>query len=144
MLGAKGWIIAALVSGGVFWFVDLPATVRLKAAIVRSLPLSPQTTISTIKSLCTAANPEARASSNCYSSLRSEKAEKEIECQNFTRQIARSSNWTPLGGDSFIYQGADPEMREFSPLTYHPDLCLILGIHEGQSGSFPISERFLK
>jgi hypothetical protein len=78
----------------IFWVVDLPQTVRLKAAIVRILPLDPESMDSTIRNLCVGSH-SGSAVTDCYLAFRSEKAVKVIsedqarkrKCQRIAQRI---------------------------------------------------------
>jgi hypothetical protein len=78
----------------IFWVVDLPQTVRLKAAIVRVLPLDPESMDSTIRNLCVRSH-SGSAVTDCYPTFRSEKAVKAIaddqarqrKCQQIAQRI---------------------------------------------------------
>jgi hypothetical protein len=78
----------------IFWVVDLPQTVRLKAAIVRILPLDPESMDSTILNLC-ADSHSGSAVTDCYLTFRNEKAVKAIadnqarkrECEQIAQRI---------------------------------------------------------
>jgi hypothetical protein len=78
----------------IFCVVDLPQTVRLKAAIVRILPLDPESMDATIRNLCVGSH-SGSAVTDCYLTLRSEKAVKAIadaqarkrKCQQIAQRI---------------------------------------------------------
>jgi hypothetical protein len=86
-----GGVVALLL---IFWVVDLPQTVRLKATIVRILPLDPESMDSTIRNLC-ASSHCGSAVTDCYLTFRSEKAVKAIaddqartrKCQQIAQRI---------------------------------------------------------
>jgi hypothetical protein len=86
-----GGIVTLLLT---FWVVDLPQTVRLKAAIVSILPLDPESIDSTIRNLCVGSH-SGSAVTDCYLTFRSEKAVKAIaddqarkrKCQQIAQRI---------------------------------------------------------
>lgn len=124
--------VGILIAFGAFWFLDFPQTVRLKAAIVRSLPLAPKTTNSTIRSLCQGARPNDSA--DCYLSFRSEEAEAAVQCRNLADQLSRSKDWIKIDESGhFAYNGADPEIRKLDTLFYfYPEHCVFVG--DGPNG----------
>ncbi|WP_338305156.1 hypothetical protein, partial [Bradyrhizobium ottawaense] len=117
--------VAALILAGTFWFVDLPQTVRLKAAIVRILPLPPATKIATIEELCKGARPNDSAS--CYLAFRSEEAEAMAACDKYAEQVRRSKNWVKTEGDSYSYRGKDTEFSDLL-LFFHPSQCAVVSV----------------
>ena len=88
------WVGAVVTLLLIFWVVDLPQTVRLKAAIVRILPLDPESMDSAIRNLC-AGSHSGSAVTDCYLTFRSEKAVKAIaddqarkrKCQQIAQRI---------------------------------------------------------
>jgi hypothetical protein len=142
MLGARGWTVAALISVGAFWFVDLPETVRFKAAIVRSLPLSPQTMNSTIEALCKGAMPSTAG--GCYAGFYSPEAEALAFCQGFESRLARNKDWQKLenGELHYRYSGPDPEVSHYLP-SFFPSRCVFSGVEEGRFRVFSLNERQL-
>jgi hypothetical protein len=71
------WFGGVVTFLSIFWVVDLPQTVRLKAAIVRMLPFDPESMDSTIRNLC-AGSHSGDAGFQCYLTFRSEEAAKAI------------------------------------------------------------------
>lgn len=125
MPGVKALIVVALLSAGAFWFVDLPQTIRLKATIIRMLPLAPTTKIATIDELCKGARPADAAF--CYLAFRSEDAEASVSCERFGKQVSRSENWVKVDDDNYLYRGKDPEFADLG-LIYHPSSCAVVSV----------------
>jgi predicted component of type VI protein secretion system len=120
----------------IFWVVDLPQTVRLKAAIVRMLPLDPESTDSTIRNLC-AGSHSGSAETDCYLAFRSEEAVNAIaddqarkrKCQQIAQRIE--------SGEEKSWQRQEPRSREeimelLKPLVEEgePDRKLVRGAPE--------------
>ncbi len=88
------WFGGVVTFLSVFWVVDLPQTVRLKASIVRMLPLDPESMDSTVRNLC-AGSHSGSATTDCYLTFRSEEAVKAIaeeqarkrKCQQLSQRI---------------------------------------------------------
>jgi hypothetical protein len=95
----------------IFCVVDLPQTVRLKAAIVRMLPLDPESMDSAIRNLC-AGSHSGFAVTDCYLAFRSEEAVNAIaddqarkrKCQQIAQRIE--------SGEEKSWQRQEPRSRE--------------------------------
>lgn len=123
--------VGLLIALSAFWFLDFPQTVRLKAAIVRSLPLAPKTTISLIESLCEGARPNDFAS--CYLSFHSQEAEAAVECKNLADQLSRNKEWIKTEDTGhFMYAGDDAELKKLDQLfVFVPEKCMFVGLGSG-------------
>jgi hypothetical protein len=103
-----GGVVTAL---SIFWVVDLPQTVRLKAAIVRILPLDPESRDSTIRNLC-AGSHSGSAMTDCYLAFSSEEAANAIsddlalnvKCQQLAQRME--------SGEEKDWRRAEPMSRE--------------------------------
>lgn len=90
----------------VFWIVDLPSTVRIKVAIVKLLPIEPESTNSIIHSLCAGAHA---SSINCYMSFYSKEAYEATQvkrkCEAFRAALAKGelSDWQQGSSDTNTY-----------------------------------------
>jgi hypothetical protein len=88
------WVGGVVTLLWIFWVVDLPQSVRLKAAIVRILPLDPESIDSTIRNLCVGSH-SGSAVTDCYLTFRNEKAVRAIaddqarkrKCQKIVQRI---------------------------------------------------------
>src|SRR6201999_447348 len=96
------------------WFVDLPQTVRLKATVIKLLPLGPEYVNDTINSLCVASY-RGNDNFSCYFTLHSKEAEEEIskknKCQAFIKRLASGDDkdWIKTSDKTYLYAGSDAE-----------------------------------
>lgn len=74
-LSWKSKLAISILVVAVVGVVDIPQTVRIKAMIIKALPLHHETTISLIKNLCKAAHNTKDGASNCYYAHQSVSAE---------------------------------------------------------------------
>jgi hypothetical protein len=82
------WLGGAVAVLAIFWVVDLPQTVRLKAAIVRMLPLDPGFMDSTIRNLCAGAH-SGSAITDCYMAFYGEEAAKAVADRQEQKMICQ-------------------------------------------------------
>lgn len=138
-------VISALLA---FWFYDSPATVRLKMAVLKLLPLQPDNLNDSIVLLCAGAY-SGSAIDQCFGNFHSASAARIIEersqCADITRFVATNKNWkrsTSEDGDpklktSYIYVGNNDQVwKHTGILMFYPDACLTAGLKNGQATSY--------
>jgi hypothetical protein len=105
------WVSGAVTLLLIFWVVDLPQTVFLKTAIVRILPLDPESIDSTIQKLCVRSH-SGSAVTNCYLTFRSEKAVKAIADNQARKRKCQQIAQHVESGDEKGWLRQEPRSRE--------------------------------
>ena len=124
----RGWVLTGIAAALVgFWVIDIPQTVRLKVALLKVLPLSPEYLNSSIHSLCAGAH-EGPAVSTCYGSFYSRDAAEAIDrkqtCAAFAKRLeAGDKDWFRTDDDEsgavYVYGGSDKAIQDkFGPAPF--------------------------
>jgi hypothetical protein len=134
-------IIAAALTAIAFWLIDFPQTVRVKAAILKLLPLNAKYLNDSIKALCAGAH-SGKDASTCYVAFYSREAADEAsrrkKCQEFSASLAanQEEDWQAPPNDDdilgYAYMGSDPKVwEEFGLLYFQPKTCTFLSTKGG-------------
>jgi hypothetical protein len=105
------WVGGVITLLLIFSVADLPQTVRLKAAIVRILPLDPESIDSTIRSLCAGLH-SGSAVTDCYLTFRSEKAVKAIADEQARKRKCQQIAHRIESGEEKGWLRQEPRSRE--------------------------------
>lgn len=139
------FVAIGAVAAVIFWFVDLPATVRIKTSILKLLPMDAETLDSSIYAVC-AGTYVGMSARSCYDSFHSKEAAKVVEarerCRAFARKVEADKEWLRIEPNrddkeqrvSYMYVGDDKAFHtKYGLALFFPDDCTMTSLIEGQA-----------
>jgi hypothetical protein len=127
-----------------FWIIDTPATVRVKVAILKMLPMERETLNRHIQALCAGAHA-GLASASCYTNFNVEEPIEELQarvkCREFSRKVQHDKSWQRQEPNAssesrqvrYAYVGTEKEIGEkYGFLMFFPESCTFSSLNKGK------------
>lgn len=127
-----------------FWIIDTPATVRIKIAILKTIPMDREGVNSHIQALCAGAYTGLAASS-CYLNFNVEEPIEQVQtrvrCKEFTLKVQQDKSWRRQEANAdaeskrvtYMYVGSEKEIWDkYGVLTFYPENCTFSSLNKGK------------
>lgn len=114
---------------------DIPQTVRIKALVIKLLPLNPATTNNAIRSLCDGAYASSPSGpSHCYNANYDQGAAdlvaRQQRCDDFKRraEIDGYKDWHRRDSEMWLYIGEEEGLKGY---WFLPEKCMVMNLQGG-------------